>query len=129
MTTTGVNKLTAENTWAPTGVPELPWYPDWTVRAACRGLYGKPEHPADERYDPFFDFGAQEEDTLAAKRVCYGCPVRLQCLTENLWVPFGIWGGYTERERRSLRQDRRDRAVQTRFFWQEPRKQPRKEAG
>jgi len=103
-------KAAADAAWAPTGPVEYPWYPDWTVQAACRGEYGPPGD------DPFFDFSAQHEETRRAKAICYGCPVRLRCLRENLWVPFGIWGGYTERERRAMRGEQRDRSVQIMFF-------------
>jgi WhiB family transcriptional regulator, redox-sensing transcriptional regulator len=36
--------------------------------------------------------------------VCRGCPVRTECLADALdnRVEFGVWGGLTERERRSL---------------------------
>jgi WhiB family redox-sensing transcriptional regulator len=39
-----------------------------------------------------------------AKSVCRGCPVRTECLADALdnRVEFGVWGGLTERERRSL---------------------------
>jgi WhiB family transcriptional regulator, redox-sensing transcriptional regulator len=66
----------------------LPWYPEWTARAACRGK------------DPeiFFPKG-NEADRLVARKVCWGCPVRAKCLRKNLLVPYGIFGGYTEMER------------------------------
>lgn len=102
-----------EDFWAPTGQVEWPWHPDWTVYAACRGKFGRPKVEGD---DPFFDFPAQSPETLAAKNICYSCPVRMNCLKANLWVPFGIFGGYTERERRKLRRDHRDRSVQIGFF-------------
>lgn len=35
----------------------------------------------------------------AAKEVCSGCPVRLQCREAGVDEPFGIWGGLTEQER------------------------------
>ncbi|MDT2005832.1 WhiB family transcriptional regulator [Rhodococcus opacus] len=39
-----------------------------------------------------------------AKQVCRGCPVRAQCLDHALEAreSHGIWGGYTEDERRRL---------------------------
>lgn len=43
--------------------------------------------------------------TLDAKRVCMACPVREPCLEYALDRDerFGIWGGYSERERRRLK--------------------------
>ena len=40
-----------------------------------------------------------------AKAVCHECVVRSECLTEAMSADerFGIWGGLTERERRSAR--------------------------
>jgi hypothetical protein len=40
-----------------------------------------------------------------AKTVCHSCVVRPECLSEALTSDerFGIWGGLTERERRSAR--------------------------
>jgi WhiB family redox-sensing transcriptional regulator len=107
---------TADQCWTPSGQREWPWHPEWTVYAACRGKYGRPQHDRDERYDEFFDFAAQSDETKRAKAICYSCPVRLTCLKENLYVPFGIFGGYTERERRALRREYRDRSVQIGFF-------------
>jgi len=41
----------------------------------------------------------------AAKRVCDDCPVRVQCATHALEVgeEYGVWGGYTENDRATLR--------------------------
>jgi WhiB family redox-sensing transcriptional regulator len=63
---------------------------EWAYLAACG------EDP-----ERLFVSGAQQHE---AKRICTGCPVRLRCLAEaldNRWE-FGVWGGMTERERRSL---------------------------
>ncbi|MEV0036445.1 WhiB family transcriptional regulator [Streptomyces sp. NPDC050804] len=64
---------------------------DWGTRAACAGtdaeaLFGDPEHQ------------------IRAKAVCVTCPVRTDCLAHALdhRLEFGVWGGTTERERRSL---------------------------
>jgi len=64
---------------------------DWAERAACRT--SDPE-------DLFVSGAAQHR----AKRICASCPVRMECLTEALdnGLEFGVWGGLTERERRSL---------------------------
>jgi WhiB family transcriptional regulator, redox-sensing transcriptional regulator len=59
--------------------------------------------------DPEAFFPEKGGSTREAKRVCAGCPVRLQCLETALRNDerFGIWGGLSERERRRLRLQRR----------------------
>jgi WhiB family transcriptional regulator, redox-sensing transcriptional regulator len=73
------------------------WHGDWRRRAACRD--GDP--------DRLFVRGAAQRE---AKLVCFGCPVRIQCLAEALdhRIEFGVWGGMTERERRALLRRRPD---------------------
>lgn len=63
----------------------------WAASAAC----------ANSSPDELFVQGAAQR---AARAVCYSCPVRLMCLADALdnRVPFGVWGGMTERERRAL---------------------------
>jgi WhiB family redox-sensing transcriptional regulator len=67
--------------------------PDWRDHAACKG-----ENPA------VFFF----EDTSPnheARRMCYTCPVRIDCLeyaTENE-KDWGVWAGVTARVRLTLR--------------------------
>ena len=67
------------------------WHQDWVSAAACR--------QADP--DELFVLGAEQTN---AKRVCTGCPVRIECLAEALdnQIEWGVWGGMTERERRAL---------------------------
>ncbi|MFI1203556.1 WhiB family transcriptional regulator [Streptomyces sp. NPDC020883] len=64
---------------------------DWRTQGNCR--------TAD--VDQMFAPGVAQN---TAKAVCNGCPVRPECLTYALdhreW--FGVWGGMTERERRTL---------------------------
>jgi WhiB family transcriptional regulator, redox-sensing transcriptional regulator len=64
---------------------------DWLSEAACR----------DTQPDELFVPGAAQN---RAKAVCFGCPVRTECLADALdnRTEFGIWGGMTERERRAL---------------------------
>lgn len=64
---------------------------EWPIMAACRK--GDP--------DALFVSGKRQND---AKRVCRRCPVRYECLAYALdrRVEHGVWGGMTERERRSL---------------------------
>lgn len=70
---------------------------NWRQRAACRGL------------DPEIFFPERGESTREAKAVCAGCPVRPECLEYALDAREvnGIWGGKSERERRSIRRKRR----------------------
>ncbi len=71
---------------------------EWREQAACL------EYPA------VLFFGVDDSETPAerraredrAKRVCWGCGVRRECLEYALATkePYGIWGGLTEIERR-----------------------------
>ncbi|MDJ0953080.1 MAG: WhiB family transcriptional regulator [Acidimicrobiia bacterium] len=64
----------------------------WAAFAACR-----------ER-DPDLFFPVTADGEREAIRICRGCPVQLDCLEFALEtkVRFGIWGGATEKERRTL---------------------------
>jgi len=65
----------------------------WAAYAACRGA------------DPAVFFaGADGGDSRLAQRICAGCAVREECLDWALMagVPYGVWGGTTEQERRRL---------------------------
>lgn len=68
--------------------------------------------------DPEEFFPEKGERTAAAKKVCFSCPVRVQCLEYAMAAEtaesdrFGIWGGLTARERRQLaRESGRERAA------------------
>lgn len=54
--------------------------------------------------DPEAFFPEKGGSTKGAKRVCTDCPVRAACLQTALRDEerFGIWGGYSERERRRI---------------------------
>lgn len=69
---------------------------DWQQDAAC--VY--------HREVDFFP--ARGESVRDAKAVCACCPVRVECLdfALRLKVAHGVWGGLSERERRSLRRER-----------------------
>lgn len=69
----------------------MAWIEDWTAKAACRQVTP----------DTLFVQGAAQN---RAKTLCFGCPVRTECLADALdnRVEFGVWGGMTERERRAL---------------------------
>ncbi len=55
--------------------------------------------------DPEAFFPEKGGSTKEAKKICQGCPVRLECLQFALDHDerFGIWGGLSERERRKLK--------------------------
>jgi len=71
--------------------------PSWQQFAACVHHAGRVDF-----------FPARGESTRDAKAVCAGCPVREECLefALRLKVAHGVWGGLSERERRTLRRDR-----------------------
>lgn len=65
----------------------------WKDRATCA------------QTDPEAFFPEKGGSTMDAKRICIHCPVQTQCLQAALDNDerFGIWGGYSERERRRLK--------------------------
>ncbi len=69
----------------------------WVLRANCVGI------------DAELFFPDRGEPTRHAKAVCAGCEVRAECLDYALETGkmLGVWGGTSERERRSLRRIRR----------------------
>ena len=64
----------------------------WRELAACRGA------------DLEVFFPGRGESAEPARQVCAGCPVRQPCLDYAITnrIVHGIWGGLTERERRTL---------------------------
>jgi WhiB family transcriptional regulator, redox-sensing transcriptional regulator len=67
----------------------------WVDRAACIGE------------DPEMFFETDAVMMARARAMCSGCPVAVDCLTtalENSSVD-GIWGGFTEGQRRRIRQE------------------------
>jgi hypothetical protein len=82
---------------------------DWRAQAVCVGTNPELFFPVAEA-GPVLD-----AQNAAAKAVCARCPVRTECLTEALArIPYGIAGGMTEDERRTLRHHgRQDRTPAT----------------
>ena len=80
----------------------------WMDDAACQA------------HDPDLFFPPDEDDapmnayaqTLLAKKICAGCPVRAECLDYAVTnhIMFGVWGGVPERPRRALRLQARQQA-------------------
>jgi WhiB family redox-sensing transcriptional regulator len=75
---------------------------EWRAQSNCRGV------------DPAVFFPERGEPTGEAKRICASCVVRDQCLEWALanGERYGIWGGLSGRERRRMRQKRRQAARQ-----------------
>ena len=73
---------------------------EWQDRAACR------EAPVQVFFPP------AEQEVDEAKAVCALCEVRQPCLEYAIAAGerFGVWGGLTPQERRSLVAKRRSRA-------------------
>jgi WhiB family redox-sensing transcriptional regulator len=74
--------------------------PTWRQKSACRGL------------DPDVFFPSSDEEAEEPKAVCAMCPVRQLCLEHALAYREydGVWGGFTERERRRMARQRRKSA-------------------
>lgn len=64
---------------------------EWVTMAVCRS--GDP--------DALFVRGAEQRKAAA---ICRRCPVQMECRADALdnRVEFGVWGGLTERQRRSV---------------------------
>ncbi len=59
--------------------------------------------------DPEAFFPEQGGSTRDAKAICASCEVSAECLAYALRNDerFGIWGGFSERERRKLKKEQR----------------------
>ncbi len=80
----------------------------------AKAAIGRPEHWTElalcQETDPEAFFPEKGESTRPAKRVCRACEVRSECLdyalrTSQAW---GVWGGLSTLERRSLKRDLRE---------------------
>jgi WhiB family redox-sensing transcriptional regulator len=62
----------------------------WAAAAKCRGMG-----------DALFPEGT---DVKRMRQFCRNCPVQIDCLAEALdnRIEWGVWGGASERERRSI---------------------------
>lgn len=76
--------------------------PAWHADAACNG--------SDTPQTAFFPGqNTGSNATAAARRLCNGCLVRTECLDFALanQIEFGVWGGTSENQRRTLRRTAR----------------------
>jgi len=92
-------------------MPSTP-QPGWPEELGPEGLDLAPAWQEDAQCAHVRDvdfFPARGESVREAKAVCAVCPVKDECLefALRLKVAHGVWGGLSERERRSLRRDRR----------------------
>ena len=90
---------------------------NWFVDPLELGVPGTEHHIGDDhplawqadalcaQTDPEAFFTEKGGSTRDAKMICQACEVRAQCLEYALERDerFGIWGGYSERERRKMR--------------------------
>lgn len=79
---------------------------DWRHGAACRD-----EDP--ELFFPISQLGPGAQQTGRAKAVCETCPVRQECLAFAVdnGLDYGVFGGLTGDERRSLLRRKRRTSV------------------
>jgi WhiB family redox-sensing transcriptional regulator len=73
--------------------------PEWHEHAACVGMNPDMWFPAR---------GAPASETRQARAICAGCPVREQCADYAFehGIHHGIFGGLSERQRRTMRRNR-----------------------
>ena len=84
-----------------------PWHSDAVCRRDEAGLFFAPSK------EPT---AARLSREAAAKRVCAGCPVMVECREHALLQPepYGVWGGLTAAERRVVLARRRRREMERR---------------
>lgn len=68
--------------------------PEWMASALCAQI------------DPDLWFPEKGHPSNAAKALCEGCPVKLECLEYGMNDQHGIYGGLSARERLRLRNGR-----------------------
>lgn len=75
---------------------EIGWQQHGLCRASDGAIFFPPIH-----FEPKPEREARE---AKAKAICAQCPVRAECLDWALTTrePYGVWGGYSERERKAL---------------------------
>ena len=69
---------------------------DWT-KANCRGLN------TEIFYYEESDLRERQLDNRAIRKICFTCPIQKKCLDAGMEEEFGIWGGFTRRERNYIR--------------------------
>lgn len=100
--------LTENNSPFLTIIQALGYLDGWRAQAACRGMAGEDGH-----YRRFFPPRGGDTRTYldAAADICHECPVRFECLLDDLeaaYPNFGFRGGWSARDRRKLVQHVRE---------------------
>ena len=72
---------------------------DWT-KANCQGLN------TEIFYMEESDLKERQLDNFAVRKVCFTCVIRMDCLEAGMEEEYGIWGGFTRRERMKIRNER-----------------------
>lgn len=86
---------------------------DWYLPEGYGGLLQSMTDTGDDvpcsNYPDLF-FPDKGGSAAEAKKLCQGCPIKLQCLEYALKAnePYGVWGGTTPRERDRLKRVRRN---------------------
>ena len=78
---------------------------NWMTDGNCSGVPG-----ADAVFFPDVPAGGSGAREYArAKALCKDCPVRTHCLSYAIAhkIPYGVWGGTTQAERRRIPKERR----------------------
>ena len=73
---------------------------EWQYEGSCRDIDDTLFfHPEGERG------AARRRRADAAKAICAGCPVLMECREQALAIrePYGVWGGLSEDERRAIK--------------------------
>ncbi len=81
--------------------PRTGWQQHGLCRAEDGSVFFPPSH---------FEHKPEREAREAkAKLICTACPVRVECLDWALTTrePHGVWGGYSESERKAVLEGRR----------------------
>lgn len=79
----------------------------WEWRAGCRGLASSIFFPPPVRGKLETP---QPVEWMKAKRICYRCPVWLECQRDSMGERDGVWGGLDPKERKKIRREH-DREV------------------
>ena len=73
----------------------------WQARSACAEANWSAYTDVPHDPETFFPKRMEGGQCAPAKSLCQQCPVRTQCLTAGMRESTGVWGGLSEKERRT----------------------------